>query len=125
MNEFDALFATPPVMRNSLILIGLTLRTFSTAVSCNGRACPVITTDAVPTRSPLNAAGPDVTLNIALALAPGATESGIVADVLVVPTTTDVHPFGAVMLNSTEVTGRPVVFVNVTVLSCDEPGENV
>ncbi len=41
--------------------------------------------ETLPTRSPLKAAGPEVTLNVALTLAPGATGSAIVTDVLVVP----------------------------------------
>ncbi len=32
---------------------------------------------------------------------------------------------GTEMLNWTPVAGAPVVFVNVTVVSCDDPGENV
>src|SRR5262245_59795624 len=116
MNEFVALFRTPPVIRNSLIRTGLTLRTFWTAVS----TCFAPVHRALPARSPLNAAGPDVTLNVALTVEPGATGSVIAADVF-----TDVHPLGAVTLNSTPVTGAPVVFVNVTVVSCDEAGEKV
>ena len=81
--------------------------------------------EALPTRSPLKAAGPEVTLKVALTLAPGATGSANVFAVSVVPETTAVHPAGTAMLNLTSVTGAPVVFVNVTVVSCDEPGENV
>ena len=47
--------------------------------------------EALPTRSPLKAAGPEVTLKVALTLAPGATGSAIVVDVSVVPETTEVH----------------------------------
>src|SRR5208283_4656991 len=59
-------------------------------------------------------------------LAPGATGSAIVTDVLAVPGTKEVHCLlGAVMLNLTPTAGAPVVFVNVTVVSCADPGENV
>src|SRR5579883_3235589 len=75
--------------------------------------------------SPLNAPGPDVTLNVAFTLAPGATGPAIVADGLPVPGTTAAHCFGTEILSCTPTAGAPVVFVNVTVVSCDEPGENV
>src|SRR5262245_26363386 len=124
MNEFVLLAAGPPLTRNSLTTIGLTLRTFSTAVS-SCLAAPDPVQRACATRSPLNAAGPDVTLKVALTVAPGATASAMVAVVRVVPGTTDVHPFGVTMLSSAPVTGAPVVFVNETVVSCAEAGENV
>src|SRR5450759_668150 len=125
MNESVELVGEPALMRNSLILIGLTFRTFSAVVS----ECfpPVVwfVHWALPTRSPLKAAGPAVTLKVALTLAPGATVSAIVTDVLVVPGTTEVHCLGTEMLNWTPTAGAPVVFVNVTVVSCEDPGENV
>src|SRR5664279_1474946 len=125
MNESVELVGEPARMRNSLILIGLTFRTFSAVVS----ECfpPVVwfVHWALPTRSPLKAAGPEVTLKVALTLAPGATGSAIVTDVLVVPGTTEVHCLGTEMLNWTPAAGAPVVFVNVTVVSCEDPGENV
>src|SRR5262245_41240090 len=82
MNELVGLSLVP--VRNSLILIGLTLRTFSVVVS-HGLA-PVVGSvhEAVPTRSPLKAAGPEVTVKVALTVAPGATESNVF-DVSVVP----------------------------------------
>ena len=124
MNEFVGLAGEPALMRNSLILIGLTFRTFSAVVS----DCVLpfaFVHEALPTRSPLKAAGPEVTLKVALTLAPGATGSANVFDVSVAPETTEVHPAGTEMLNLTPVTGAPVVFVNVTVVSCEDPGENV
>jgi hypothetical protein len=39
----------------------------------------------------LNAAGPEVTLKVALTLAPGGTGSGMVIDVAVPPITKEVH----------------------------------
>src|SRR4029453_3597854 len=132
MNEFVVLAAGPPLPRNSLTGIGLTFRTFSTALSSCLPAFAEATAGklaavqrAWPTRSPLNAAGPDGTLKVPLRVAPGATGSAIVAVVLVVADATDVQPFGTTMLNSTPVTGTPVVFVNVTLVSCAEPGANV
>src|SRR5580700_7976350 len=85
MNEFVGLAGEPALMRNSLILIGLTFRTFSAVVS----ECfpPVVwfVHLALPARSPLKAAGPEVTLKVALTLAPGATGSANVFDVSVCP----------------------------------------
>src|ERR1035437_360280 len=123
MNESVGLVGEPALMRNSLILIGLTFRTFSAVVSdC---ALPFVVHEPLPTKSPLKAAGPAVTLKVALTLAPGATGPAMVADVLVEPVATEVHPLGAVMLSLTAVAGAPVEFVNVTVVSWEDPGENV
>ena len=111
------------LMRNSLILIALTFRTFPAVVSdC---VLPFAVQEALPTRSPLKAAGPEVTLKVALTLAPGTTGPGNVSDVSAVPGTKEVHCLGTEMLNLKPVTGAPVVFLNVTVRSCAEPGENV
>src|ERR1051326_3471030 len=111
-------------MRNSLILTGLTFRTFSAVVSDCVLPFPFVQ-ETLPARSPLKAAGPAVTLKVALTLAPGATGSPMVAVAPLPPAATAVHPLGAEMLNLTPVAGAPVVFVNVTVVSCEEPGENV
>src|ERR1035441_2644323 len=125
MNESVELAGGPELMRNSLILIGLTFRTFSAAVS-DCFALVGLVFSALTIRSPLKAAGPEVTLKVALTLAPGATGSANVFDVLVVPETTDVHCLlGTEMLNSTPCAGAPVVLVNVTVVSCEPPGEKV
>src|SRR5437868_14867634 len=125
MNEFVELLGEPSLMRNSLILIGLTFRTFWAVVSDCFAPLVWLVHWALPARSPLNAAGPDVTLKVALTLAPGATGSAIVTDVLVVPGTKDVHCLGAEILNWTPAAGAPVVFVNVRVVSCEDSGENV
>src|ERR1017187_194190 len=125
MNESVELAGGPELMRNSLILIGLTFRTFSAVVS---DCFPLVGSvhETLATRSPLKAAGPEVTLKVALTLAPGATGSAKVFDVLFVPETTDVHYLlGTEMLNSTPLAGAPVVLVNVTLVSCEPPGENV
>src|ERR1039458_7697284 len=132
MNEFVEFVRMPPsrtgglglpgrkvLMRNSLILIGLTFRTFSAVVALN--CLPPLVHAAVPMRSPLKAAGSEVTLKVAVALAPGAIGSANVVG----PEAAAAHPFGAEMLNLTPAAGAPVVFVNVTVVSCEEPGENV
>jgi hypothetical protein len=74
----------------------------------------------------LKAAEPDVILNVALTLAPGATGSVNDFDVPPPSATTEVHCLpGMEMLNLTLAAGAPVVFVNVTVVFYDEPGENV
>src|SRR5262249_4507093 len=123
MNESVELVGGPALMRNSLILIGFTLRTFSTAIS----DClpPVLSVQlAFATRSPLNAAVPDVTLKVALTLVFGA-RSANVFDAPTAPVNEDVHCLGTAILNWSPVTAAPVVFVNVTVMSCDDPGEKV
>src|SRR5215469_2904870 len=118
MNELVESVAEPALIRNSLILIGLTFRTFSAVVS----DCVLpfaFVHEALATRSPLNGAIPEATLNVALTLAPGATVAG--RDEL----PDAVQPFGTEIFSLTPVTGAPVVFVNVTVVSCEDPGENV
>src|SRR5208337_233261 len=98
----------PELMRNSLILTGLTFRTFSAAVSDCFLPLAGFVHEALPTRSPLNAAGPEVTLKVALTLAPDATRSANVFEVSLVPGTKDVHCLlGAEMLNWTSTAGAP------------------
>src|SRR5260370_18421592 len=110
--------------RNSLILIGLTLRTFSAVIPDCLVPWVGFVHEALPIRSPLKGAGPEVTLKVALTLAPGATESNV-CDVSVVPGTTEVHCLlGTEMLGFTPTAVYPGVFVNVTVLSCEDPGVN-
>src|SRR5690349_5131919 len=123
MNESVELDREPALMRNSLILIGLTFRTFSVVVSDWVR--PFTVQEALPTRSPLKAAGPDVTLKVALTLAPGATGSANVFDVSLPPESTEVHCPGTEILNLTPVADTSEIFLNITVVSCDDPGENV
>src|SRR5664279_2308149 len=123
MNEFVESAGVLVLMRNSLILIGLTFRTFSAIVAVD--SFPPLVHTALPTRSPLKAAGPEVTLKVVLTLAPGATGSAKVFAVAVEPEATAVHPFGAEMLNLTPDAGAPAVLVNVTVVSCEDTGENV
>src|SRR5277367_662460 len=112
-------------MRNSLILTGLTFRTFWAAVSDCILPVDWFVQRALAVRSPLNIADPEVTLNVAFTLEPGATGSAIVTDVLPLPGITAVQPFGAEILNSTPLAAAPVVFVNVTVVSNEEPVEKV
>src|ERR1044071_5916938 len=114
MNELVPLAGLLEPMRNSLILTGLVLRTRS-AIDAD---CPSPHV-AVPIRSPLNGAGPEVTLIVRLTLAPGAMASATVTGPLVV------HPAGVVTPSVTPGTGAPVVFVNVTTVSWVEPGVNV
>src|SRR4051794_13434090 len=112
MNELVPLPVEP--IRNSLILIGLVLRTRS-AIDAD---CPSPHA-AVPMMSPLNEAGPEVTLNVRLTLAPGATGSEIVSGA------STVHPAGTLRPSLTPETGAPVVFVKVTMVFWLEPGANV
>src|SRR3954463_3076267 len=100
MNEFVVLAGEPSLIRNSLTLIGLTFRTFSVLVSdCVTRLSGAVHR-ACATRSPLNGAGPEVTLNVALTLAPAAITCSNVA-ALLVPGINDVHCLlGTEMLNS-------------------------
>src|ERR1700679_2057223 len=126
MKEFVELAGARVLMRNSLILIGPTFRTFS-AIAASSFFPPIagFVHEALPIKSPLKEAVPEVTLKIALTLEPGATVSANVFAVSVVPEASAVHPLGAEMLSLMPATDAPVVFVNVTVVSCDDPGENV
>src|SRR5450755_1021651 len=123
MNELAGLVLVP--VRNSLILIGLTFRTFSVVVWLCLAPFAGSVHAALPIRSPSNAAGPEVTVNVALTLAPGATEANVF-DPSLVPGTTEVHCLpGTEMLSFTPTAVDPVVLVNVTVDSWLEPGANV
>src|SRR4051812_36773342 len=116
MNALVGLVLVP--VRNSLILIGLTFRTFSVVVSLCRAPFVEFVHAALPIRSPLTAAAPEVTLKVALTLAPGATESNV-CEVSVVPGTKEVHCLvGTEMLNFTPTARDPVVLVNVTVEFC-------
>src|SRR5262245_25295740 len=121
MNESVAF--GPALMRNSLIFTGDTLRIFCTADSLC--VLPFTFHEALPTRSPLSAAEPDVIRKVALALAPGAIASPNDFTATAPPDTTEFQPVGAETLSSSPVIAAPVVFRNVTVVSCEEPGENV
>src|SRR5215467_8293849 len=123
MNALVGLVLVPA--RNSLILIGLTFRTFSAVVSLCLPPFIGFVHEALPIRSPLKGAGPEVTVKVALTLAPGATESNV-CDVSVVPAATEVHCMsGTAMLSFTAAARDPVVLVNVTVEFCEDPGANV
>src|SRR5215831_5330869 len=123
MNALVGLVLVPA--RNSLILIGPTFRVFSAVVSLCLPPFIGFVHEALPIRSPLKGAGPEVTVKVALTLAPGATESKV-CDVSVVPGTTEVHCLsGTAILSFTPTARDPVVFVNVTVDFCEDPGENV
>ena len=69
----------------------------------------------------MKADGPEVTLKVALKLAPGATgPTKVFASAAVA-----VQPFGAEMLKMTPEAGAPVELTNVTWVLCVDPGENV
>ena len=80
---------------------------------------------ALAVRKPAPIAAGEVTLNVALTLAPGATGSLNVFDAPVPPETAALHPAGSERLNLTPAAGAPVVFVNVPVTSCADLGVNV
>src|ERR1035438_4731909 len=109
MNESVGL--APALMPNSLILTALTLRTFSIADSVC--VAPLAVQEALPTRSPLKGAGPEVTLKVALTLPPAA---GGAVDEDTAPAAPDA-PAGTERLSLTPDPGPPVVFRNVTVIS--------
>ena len=73
----------------------------------------------------MKAAGPEVTLKVALTLAPGATGSANVFDVLAPGDDGGPLLAGHGEAQAKPAAGAPVVFVNVTVVSCEEPGENI
>src|SRR5262245_1502721 len=110
--------ADPSLTRNSLILAGATLRTLAAILS----ACflPFAVQKARPTISPLKEAGAEVTLNVALTLAPGAIGPGK----LVLPAAA-VQPAGKDRLKVTPVAGTAEALVNVTTVSCEAPGAKV
>ena len=120
MNESVELAGTPAFTRNSLIVTALTFRTFWAVVSVCAAPFAGCFHDALPTRSPLNVVGPEVTLKVALTLAPGATGSLNVFEVPLPPETTEVQPAGTERLSVTPAAGAPVVFVNATVVSCED-----
>src|ERR1035441_4133791 len=104
---------------NSLILTGRTLRTFSAAVS---ERLPLgLIQEASATKSPLKDDWPDVTLKVALTLAPGATGAGNVE----APDATAVQPLGALRLSFTPVAGSSVLLVKVMVVADEDPGVKV
>ena len=104
-------------------LTGLTLRTFSVIVSVLVLLFAVQV--SLPIRSPLNAAGPDVTLKVAVTLPPGTITSSNFFEVDWEFKTTDFHPLGTVMLSVTPFTAAPVVFVYVIVVFCEDCGAKV
>src|SRR3954453_793320 len=112
MNELVPLAGLLEPMRNSLIFIWLGL---STRSAIDADWSPHV---AVPIRSPLKGAGPEVTLSVRLTLAPGATASATVTGASVV------QPAGTLMPSLTPETGAPVVLVNVTIVFWLVPGAN-
>src|ERR1039458_4686880 len=104
---------------NSLILTGRTLRTFSSVVS---ECLPLgLFQEASATRSPLKDDWPEVTLKVALTLAPGATGSENVD----APEATAVQPLSVLTLSLTPIADSSVLLVKVTVVGDEEPGVKV
>ena len=125
MNESVELPEEPLLTRNSLILTGLTLRTFSAVDSDCFLLFDEFVHEALPTKSPLKGFDPEVTVKVALALAPGSIRLANVFEFSLESKTTDFHPSGTEMLNLTSFAGAPEVFVNVTVVFCGDISENV
>src|ERR1700709_1946882 len=100
MNEFVPLVGVLEPMRNSLILIGLVLRTRSARF-----AAPPPSHVALAMMSPLNGAAPEVILNLFFTLAPGATGSVSVTGALAV------QPAGAETKSNQPVAGVLPVLV--------------
>ena len=67
---------------------------------------------------PAPVAAGEVTVNVVLTLAPGATGAPDAAGARLAPEARAVHLSGRERLNRTPATGDPVVFVNVAVTSC-------
>src|ERR1022692_3146848 len=106
---------------NSLILTGLTFRSFTVVVSdC---VLPFAVQEAFATKSPLKAVGPDMILYVILRLAPGESVPPLSADAA--SAAVHVHCLGREMFNFSPVTGVSVVFLNVREADCDDPGEKV
>src|SRR5437868_4262554 len=101
----------PVPKRTSLILIGRTFRTLWVVVSICARRVAGSVHSALAVRKPPPVVAGEVTLKVALTLAPGATGVPNVCGI------TMVQPVGTAMLNLTPAAGDPVVFVNVAVTS--------
>src|SRR5580765_4347870 len=101
MKELVGLAGAPDAIWNSLILIGLTLRTFTIAVSDRGTSTASAHL-ALATRSPFQAVGPEVIVNVILA---GEAVSPIGVDALC---PTAFQPAGTATLNSRPVTAAPL-----------------
>ena len=110
-------------MRNSLILTGRCCAPARPSTPIASRRSPGSSTWRCRRRSPLKLAGPEVTLNVALTLSPGATGPGIVSEPP--PWTAALQPAGSGEASLTFVAGAPDVFVKVTMVSWLEPGANV
>src|SRR5215471_10111920 len=96
MKELVEFAGAPEAIWNSLILTGLTLRTFRTAVST--RFAPFASAhSAVPTTSPFHADFPEVTVKITLLVMPGAISPTAFCE----PWATAVQPVGRSRPSST------------------------
>src|ERR1035437_4418758 len=111
--------------RISLIFIGRTFLTFWAVVSDCVPPVMGFFHSALPIRKPAPVFADAMTLKVVLTLTPGATGVVNVFEVSTASEITEVHPLGKEMLNLTSVTVTPVVFVNVSVMSCVELCVNV
>src|SRR3954452_15604122 len=101
----------PAPRRTSLILIAWTFRTRSVTVSIRLALPSGVVHSAFPVNRPAPVAAGDVTVNVALTRAPGATGSLKVTD-LAFPGMVTIHPAGAARLNLTFTAGASLTFVN-------------
>src|SRR6185437_13822070 len=113
MNESVGLDGEPEPTANSLIFTGLTFRTFSAILADCIPPAAWFSQKAVANKSPLKAADPEVTVKVALTLAPGAIVSENDFEASLLPETTAFHSLGTMRLNLSPIAGVPVVFLNV------------
>src|SRR5450631_3102008 len=112
--------------RTSLILTGCTFRTLVVVVSTLVVLPPEFFHSTLPVKKPAPVAKGEVTLKVALTLAPGATTSAKAFAAPLPPEATELHcTLGPKTLSLTPVTGTPVVLVKVSVICCDDRGEKV
>src|SRR5438105_4126277 len=109
MNWLDELVLV--LKRTSLILTGRTFRTLCVIVSDDTPPFAGPVHSALPVMTPAPVADADVTLKVALMLAPGAIGSTNVTDVREVLESTALHRLGTAMLSLTPIKVVPVVFV--------------
>src|SRR6476620_9762034 len=105
----------PTLKRTSLILTGETLRTRWVVVANCGFTVSRAVHSTFPVIRPASVVDGEVTWKIALTLAPAATASENVFDVLLEFLTRIVQPLRGTILNLTRSAGALVVLVNVKV----------
>ena len=102
-----------PAVRNSLILTGEVLRTFSTDFSV------FLPHFAMAARSPLNSFSPEVTSKVTITVWPGATGYSTFF------ASSAFQPEGTLRLRVRSLISLPVVLTNFTATFCVSPGKKV